>query len=286
MVYLYNNKFVTHQDIRTRYYDKILANVKSGKCPICGIGQASTLDHYLAKTLYPTYSVTPDNLIPACKDCNSNKGNSPVNSKLSAPLHPYFDDVDNVIWLCADVVPKNNILVAQYYVNPEIEEVNVELYSRLCAHLDLYKLKHAYSVQASTEISENIGIWKKVYQLSGKQRLLQYLTECLQSYETAQKNTWKTALLRGIYNAVKDDIINEFLMLLRCNAMAASYKKLFKLLIDRDMKKKELAEKAGISIATITKMGKDGAVVSSEVLVKICSALGCTMDDIVEIIEK
>ena len=63
--------------------------------------------------------------------------------------------------------------------------------------------------------------------------------------------------------------------------MAASYKKLFKLLIDRDMKKKELAEKA-----TITKMGKDGAVVSSEVLVKICSALGCTMDDIVEIIEK
>ena len=55
-------------------------------------------------------------------------------------------------------------------------------------------------------------------------------------------------------------------------------------LIDKNMKKKELAEKAGISIATITKMGKDGAVVSSDVLVKICSALGCTMDDIVEII--
>ena len=47
---------------------------------------------------------------------------------------------------------------------------------------------------------------------------------------------------------------------------------------------KGLAEKAGISIATITKMGKDGAVVSSDVLVKICSALECTMDDIVDII--
>ena len=66
--------------------------------------------------------------------------------------------------------------------------------------------------------------------------------------------------------------------------MAASYKRLFKLLIDRDMKRKELAEKAGISIATITKMGKDGAVVSSEVLVKICTALGCTVDDIMEIV--
>jgi len=66
--------------------------------------------------------------------------------------------------------------------------------------------------------------------------------------------------------------------------MAASYKKLFKLLIDREMKKKELAKAAGVSIATITKMGKDGAVVSSDVLVKICTALGCTMDDIVEIV--
>lgn len=74
------------------------------------------------------------------------------------------------------------------------------------------------------------------------------------------------------------------IIIFEVNEMAASYKKLFKLLIDREMKKKDLAEVAGISIATITKMGKDGAVVSSEVLVKICTALDCTMDDIVEIV--
>ncbi|MBQ7045523.1 MAG: helix-turn-helix transcriptional regulator [Clostridia bacterium] len=66
--------------------------------------------------------------------------------------------------------------------------------------------------------------------------------------------------------------------------MAASYKKLFKILIDREMKSKELAKLANVSPATIAKMKKDGAVVSSEVLVKICTALNCTMDDIVEII--
>ena len=66
--------------------------------------------------------------------------------------------------------------------------------------------------------------------------------------------------------------------------MAASYKKLFKMLIDREMKSKDLAAKAGISPATLAKMKKDGAVVSGEVLVKICTALGCTLDDIVEII--
>ena len=66
--------------------------------------------------------------------------------------------------------------------------------------------------------------------------------------------------------------------------MSASYKKLFKLLIDREMKIKELAEKAGISQATLAKMKKDGATISSDVLVKICTALDCTVDDIFEIV--
>ena len=66
--------------------------------------------------------------------------------------------------------------------------------------------------------------------------------------------------------------------------MAASYKKLFKLLIDREMKSKELAELANVSQATLAKMKKDGASVNSDVLVRICSALSCTLDDIMEII--
>lgn len=63
-----------------------------------------------------------------------------------------------------------------------------------------------------------------------------------------------------------------FITTVEVNEMAASYKKLFKLLIDREMKKKDLAEAAGISIATIAKMGKDSAVISSDVLVRICAA--------------
>ena len=65
--------------------------------------------------------------------------------------------------------------------------------------------------------------------------------------------------------------------------MAVSYKKLWKLLIDRDIKKKDLSSMAGISPATITKMGKGGHV-TTEVLVKICTALSCKMEDIVEIV--
>ena len=65
--------------------------------------------------------------------------------------------------------------------------------------------------------------------------------------------------------------------------MAVSYKKLWKMLIDKDMKKKDLCAKAGISTASVTKMGKGGHV-TTEVLMKICTALDCTMDDIMEIV--
>jgi DNA-binding Xre family transcriptional regulator len=65
--------------------------------------------------------------------------------------------------------------------------------------------------------------------------------------------------------------------------MAISYKKLWKLLIDKDMKKKDLCEKAGISSSSVTKMGKNGHV-TTEVLLKICTALDCGVNDIMEII--
>ena len=67
--------------------------------------------------------------------------------------------------------------------------------------------------------------------------------------------------------------------------MAVSYKKLWKLLIDKEMKKKELCTKAGISPSSLTKMGKNGHV-TTEVLLKICSALDCNIEDIVEVVGK
>ena len=65
--------------------------------------------------------------------------------------------------------------------------------------------------------------------------------------------------------------------------MAVSYKRLWKLLIDKDIKKKDLSTMSGVSPATITKMGKGGHV-TTEVLLKICTALHCQMEDIIEII--
>ena len=66
--------------------------------------------------------------------------------------------------------------------------------------------------------------------------------------------------------------------------MAISYKKLWKLLIDKDMRKEDLRLKAGISTNTIAKLGKNENV-NTEMLVKICTALNCDIADIMEIVE-
>jgi len=65
--------------------------------------------------------------------------------------------------------------------------------------------------------------------------------------------------------------------------MAVSYKKLWKLLIDKDMKRKDLREAAGISTASMAKLGKNENV-TTDVLVKICKALKCDISDIMEIV--
>lgn len=67
--------------------------------------------------------------------------------------------------------------------------------------------------------------------------------------------------------------------------MAISYKKLWKLLIDRDMKKRDLQEISGVSSASITKLGKNENV-NTEIIDKICVALKCDVSDIMEITEE
>ena len=66
--------------------------------------------------------------------------------------------------------------------------------------------------------------------------------------------------------------------------MEIGYKKLWKLLIDRDLKKKDLAELAGLSNYTLGKMTR-GENVNADTLAKICKALECGFDDIMEITE-
>ena len=67
--------------------------------------------------------------------------------------------------------------------------------------------------------------------------------------------------------------------------MRLSYNKLWKLLIDKGMNKRALAEQTDISNTTVAKLGK-GENVNTDVLLKICKTLECDISDIVEIVDK
>ena len=67
--------------------------------------------------------------------------------------------------------------------------------------------------------------------------------------------------------------------------MAVSYNGLWKMLIDKNMNKNDLKELAGISSASIAKLGK-GDNITTDVLLKICEAMNCRLEDIMETVEK
>ena len=79
-----------------------------------------------------------------------------------------------------------------------------------------------------------------------------------------------------IYNHVK--------LLKKDKHMSISYNKLWKLLIDKDMKRKDLQEAAGSSSASIAKLGR-GDNITTDVLLKICETLNCKLEDIMETID-
>lgn len=66
--------------------------------------------------------------------------------------------------------------------------------------------------------------------------------------------------------------------------MHVTYKKLFKLLIDREMNRQDLKKLCGVSSASVAKLGK-GENITTDVLVRICTGLHCKLEDIMELVE-
>ena len=79
-------------------YDAIKVGSPNGLCPLCGQRVVATLDHYLPKSRYAALAVNPANLIPACSDCNKAKSDAVADT-----LHPYYDNIENDLWLRAEL---------------------------------------------------------------------------------------------------------------------------------------------------------------------------------------
>ena len=202
IVSVYKEKFAKMNSPGRKYYNAIMEQAERNICPICGIRIVKTLDHYLPKSKFPTLSVTPSNLIPSCRDCNTDKLTLASLDSKNTPVHLYFDDIPDEPWLQVEV--GDNLEIFYYISCPDTWDIGIR--SRLEKHLDFYQLHELYSIHAADEIANNIHLWKKTIIQGDMDKLKLSIKEICQSAEYNDLNSWKSALYRGLvtnFNKVK-----------------------------------------------------------------------------------
>lgn len=150
---LYENEFINPKKSARDAYDQIKVAAK-GYCPYCGgVGQVYTIDHYMPKAYYPAYSVTPLNLIPACRDCNTGVGASFPRLAEEQTLHPYIDDNHffNERWIIAEIERTDPIHV-KFHVSCPGHWPDIDI-ARASKHFSDFELARRYSLMVGEELS-------------------------------------------------------------------------------------------------------------------------------------
>lgn len=176
------------------FYDKLRASIPSGKCPYCHFGHVETLDHFLPKAIYPAFSVTPENLIPACMRCNKGKGSGVVTHE-NEISHPYFEDprIENETWLHAKIIQ----------TNPTTSEFNAicptdwpdDLAKRVSNYFRDFDLAKRYSIEAASEL---VSASAYLADLTSPTLRIEHLKRVAKQEQQLSPNGWKTALYRAL----------------------------------------------------------------------------------------
>ena len=194
MVWLYDNKFVA--DGGRKYYEKIKSIPKYNKCPFCGVGRVSTLDHYLPKTKYPTYAVTPVNLVACCAECNKKKKSEIGETRENEFIHPYYDDFDDAVWLKVKIIFDEEIIFSFYVEKPDTWKQ--EKYERAQNHLKKLQLNKLYVAHCGEEFSEYGYTAKELYEIGGEELVKEDLLGRIEERRRVTKNNWRAALYEGL----------------------------------------------------------------------------------------
>lgn len=196
---LYTYRMVHKRNTSARaIYDALLACAPGGYCPLCSVGFASTLDHYAPKSQHPMLAVVPFNLVPACGDCNHGKLASLPNSPNDHTLHPYYDDVDTVTWLTADVLHTSPASF-EFKVAPHATW-GATLSARVQNHFDGFGLAKKFTASAANELVGVRFSLDTIFSRGGAPEVHAHLAEQAASRIAAAKNSWQAAMYAAAAN--------------------------------------------------------------------------------------
>lgn len=199
MISLYDEKLARKGQPGRIYYDKWRSSAPNGRCPLCGIKPVSTLDHYLSKSRFPIYAVFPYNLIPACRDCNTEKLNHVAKSYAEETLHPYFDNVDDEQWLFAEIIKTKPASFRFYVVGHK--SWHIDMKSRIEKHIAVYKIDDLYASHGAEELSNIRLQLKMLYKIGGEKAVKAHLQDGYKSRLNVNHNSWQTAVYRAMYKS-------------------------------------------------------------------------------------
>jgi 5-methylcytosine-specific restriction endonuclease McrA len=190
---VYTQRFAGERGPGRPIYDELRASAR--RCPLCGIGFVTTLDHHLPKTKFQYLAVTPTNLLPACADCNKKKASTAPTTADEQTLHPYFDDIDQDTWLTAAVIEEIPCALQFTVVPPSHWPLG--LARRVEYHFQVFGLGALYTLQAADEL---VGLNDRFVNLAeqGSETLRIYLAEIADSHAAARRNHWQTATYRAL----------------------------------------------------------------------------------------
>ena len=177
------------------YYNKLLNSVQI--CPFCGVRDVATLDHYLPKSQYASTVVTPVNLIPACRDCNSNKDTFDAKVKEEELWHPYYDNYGKIRWLYA-MINKSLPPVVEYFVEIPLEEMEIVTGKRIQKSFEVFELGKLYSTHAAKELNDIELYMRTLKKKAGVSNVKEHLQMMYESFNEVDSNSWKTALYEAL----------------------------------------------------------------------------------------
>ena len=195
---LYSGQMVPASKAARQHYDKLVLSSPQRRCPFCGFGRATTLDHFLNKSDYPWLSIVPTNLVPACKDCNHGKGNSRAESANDQTIHPYFESTQLSAeqWLFASL-RQTAPLTLDYRAEPPARW-DEALRHRVERHFVSFDLKVRFAIEAATQLGPLRLTLKRLHTIAGRAAVAQHLAVVASGEEEMFRNSWKTALYQAL----------------------------------------------------------------------------------------